>query len=198
MKTPQQTTKQTLKKNRKIAETGIFLALFLGLAYAFAYIPNLEYITVITFLSGLLLGWKRGLFVAIIGEAIFSIANPFGSSLAFPMLLMAQLISFALIAITGASYRSFIPQVIEKKPWLAVFFFGLAGFLLTVSYNVITTIFFTIPSGFTFEQTIASIVSGIPFYLINMIANTISFAVILPIVLRYVNKNYPHYLEKNA
>ncbi|MCK4530307.1 MAG: hypothetical protein KAU44_03950, partial [Candidatus Marinimicrobia bacterium] len=87
MKTPQQTTKQTLKKNRKIAETGIFLALFLGLAYAFAYIPNLEYITVITFLSGLLLGWKRGLFVAIIGEAIFSIANPFGSSLAFPMLL---------------------------------------------------------------------------------------------------------------
>ena len=197
MNSPQKMTKQTLKKNRKIAETGIFLALFLGLAYAFAYIPNLEYITAIAFLSGLLLGWKRGLFVALIGEAIFSIANPFGSSLAFPMLLMAQLISFALIAITGASYRSFIPRVIEKKPWLAAFLFGLAGLFLTISYNVITTIFFTIPSGFTFEQTIASIVSGIPFYLINMIANTISFAVILPIVLRYVNKNYPHYLEKN-
>lgn len=197
MNTPQQTTKQTLKKNRKIAETGIFLALFLGLGYAFAYIPNLEYITSIAFLSGLLLGWKRGLFVALIGEAIFSIANPFGSSLAFPMLLIAQLVSFALIAITGASYRSFIPRMIENKPGLAAFFFGLAGLLLTVSYNVITTIFYAVPSGFTFEQTIASIVSGIPFYLINMIANTINFSVLITLILRYVSKNYPHYLEKN-
>ena len=198
MNSPQNKTKQTLKKNRKIAETGIFLALFLGLAYAFAYIPNLEYITAIAFLSGLLLGWKRGLFVALIGEAIFSIANPFGSSLAFPMLLIAQLISFALISTVGASYRSFIPRIIEAKPGLAAFLFGLAGLLLTICYNVITTIFFTIPSGFTFEQTIASIVSGIPFYLINMIANTISFSVLITIILRYVSKNYPHYLEKNT
>ncbi len=197
MNNQKQTTKQTLKKNRKIAETGIFLALFLGLAYAFAYIPNLEYITAIAFLSGLLLGWKRGLFVAFIGEAIFSIANPFGSSLAFPMLLIAQLVSFTLIALTGAAYRSFIPQMIENKPGLAAFMFGLAGLLLTVSYNVITTIFYAVPSGFTFEQTLASIVSGIPFYLINMIANTISFSILITLILRYVSKNYPHYLEKN-
>jgi len=88
--------------------------------------------------------------------------------------------------------------MIETKPGLAAFMFGLAGLLLTVCYNVITTLFFTIPSGFTFEQTIASIVSGIPFYLINMIANTISFSVLITLILRYVNKNYPHYLEKNA
>jgi len=198
MNIQKQTTKQTLKKNRKIAETGIFLALFLGLAYAFAYIPNLEYITAIAFLSGLLLGWKRGLFVALIGEAIFSIANPFGSSLAFPMLLIAQLVSFAIIALTGASYRGFIPRMIENKPSLAAFLFGLAGLLLTLSYNVITTIFYAIPSGFTFEQTLASIVSGIPFYLINMIANTISFSVLITLILRYVSKHYPHYLEKNT
>ena len=198
MNSPQKMTKQTLKKNRKIAETGIFLALFLGLAYAFAYIPNLEYITAIAFLSGLLLGWKRGLFVALIGEAIFSIANPFGSSLAFPPTLIAQLLSYAMIALTGSLFRLFIPKLLKTKPLLAAFYFGLTGFLLTNIYNIITTIAFTIPSGFTLEQTIASIVSGIPFYLINMIANTISFAVILPIVLRYVNKNYPHYLEKNV
>ena len=198
MNSQQQTTKQILKKNRKIAETGIFLALFLGLAYAFAYIPNLEYITAIAFLSGLLLGWKRGLFVAVIGEAIFSIANPFGSSLAFPMLLIAQLVSFTLIALTGASYRRIIPRIIENKPGLSAFLFGLAGLLLTFGYNVITTIFYAVPSGFTLEQTLASIVSGIPFYLINMIANTISFAVIITLILRYVSKNYPHYLEKNA
>jgi len=194
----QNKTRATLRKNRKIAETGIFLALFLGLAYAFSYVPNLEYITAIAFLSGLLLGWKRGLFVAIIGETVFSIANPFGSSLAFPTLLAAQLISFAVFALTGAAYRIFIPKLIEKKPGLCAFLFGLAGFLLTIFYNVMTTLFYAIPSGFTFEQTIASIISGVPFYLINMIANTISFSVLITLILKYVSKNYPHYLEKKA
>ena len=198
METRMDRTKQTLNKNRKIAETGIFLALFLGLAYAFSYIPNLEYIRAMGILSGLLLGWKRGLFVALVGEAIFSIANPFGSSLAFPTLLAAQLISFAIIALTGASYRAIIPGMIDRKPGLAAFLLGLAGLLLTVIYNVMTTIFYAIPSGFTFEQTIASIVTGVPFYLINMIANTISFSVLITLLLKYVSKNYPHYLSKDS
>jgi len=109
-------TKHILNKNRRIAETGIFLALFLGLAYAFAYVPNLEYITAMAFLSGLMLGWKRGLFIALVGEAVFSIANPFGSSLAFPSLLAAQLISFSCIALTGASFRGFLPKLLEHNP----------------------------------------------------------------------------------
>ncbi|MCF7833338.1 MAG: hypothetical protein K9N05_07180 [Candidatus Marinimicrobia bacterium] len=197
MNSQKSTTKQTLKKNRKIAETGIFLALFLGLAYAFAYIPNLEYITVIAFLSGLLLGWKRGLFVALIGETIFSIANPFGSSLAFPPTLIAQLLSYAMIALTGSLFRLFIPKLLKTKPILAAFYFGLTGLLLTSIYNIITTLAFTIPSGFTLEQTIASVIGGIPFYLINMIANTVSFSVLITLILRYVSKQYPHYLEKN-
>lgn len=191
-------TKQTLKKNRKIAETGIFLALFLGLAYAFSYIPNIEYITVIAFLSGLMLGWKRGLFVALIGEAVFSIANPFGSSLAFPTLLAAQLISFGVFAITGAAYRRFVPRMVAAKPGLSAFVFGITGLFLTVFYNVMTTIFYAIPSGFTFEQTIASIVSGVPFYVINMVANTINFSVLITLIMRYVLKHYPHYFEADA
>ncbi len=194
----QNSTKQTLSKNRKIAETGIFLALFLGLAYAFCYIPNLEYITAIAFLSGLLLGWKRGLFVAVIGETVFSIANPFGSSLAFPSLLAAQLLSFALISLVGASFRIFISNFIKNKPVLAAFLFGFTGLLLTAMYNVITTIFYAITSGFTLDQTLASIVSGIPFYLINLIANTVTFSVLLTLVIRYVLKHYPHYLENKS
>lgn len=191
-------TKKTLNKNRKIAETGIFLALFLGLAYAFAYVPNLEYITAMAFLSGLMLGWKRGLFVALIGEAVFSIANPFGSSLAFPSLLAAQLISFAFIALTGAAYRPSLVGIIKNKPGTAAFLLGLTGLLLTVFYNIMTTIFYAITSGFTFEQTLASIISGIPFYLINMIANMITFSVLITLILRYVMKHYPHYFKGKA
>ena len=191
-------TKQTLIKNRNIAETGIFLALFLGLAYAFSYIPNLEYITAIAFLSGLLLGWKRGLFVSVIGEAVFSIANPFGSSLAFPSLLIGQLLAFSIFALTGASFRLFVKKMINSKtPWLA-FILGLTGLLLTILYNIITSVFYAVTSGFTFEQTVASIITGIPFYLINMISNTITFSILITIVLKYTLKHYPHYLESKA
>ncbi|MCK4812588.1 MAG: hypothetical protein KAT14_01475 [Candidatus Marinimicrobia bacterium] len=193
----QNKTKQILEKNRKIAETGIFLALFLGLAYAFSYIPNLEYITAIAFLSGLLLGWKRGIFVAIIGEGIFSIANPFGSSLAFPTLLAAQLISFTIFALVGAASRLYIPRLVSSKPAMAAVMLGITGLLLTLLYNVLTTVFYAIPSGFTMEQTLASIISGIPFYLINMIANTITFSVLITLIIRYVNKHYPHYFQES-
>ncbi|MFA6618065.1 MAG: hypothetical protein WCT23_03235 [Candidatus Neomarinimicrobiota bacterium] len=190
-------TQEILQKNRKIAETGIFLALFLGLAYAFCYIPNLEFISMMAFLSGLLLGWKRGLFVALIGEAVFSIANPFGSSLAYPSLLVAQLLSFAIFALIGASYRLFIIRVFKRSQELMAVIFGATGLLLTILYNVMTTLAYALTSGFNAKQALATIISSIPFSMIQMIANTISFSVILTYVIKYVIKNYPHFLEKN-
>jgi hypothetical protein len=189
---------QLLIKNRKIAETGIFLALFLGLAYAFSYIPNLEFASAIAFLAGLLLGWKRGLFVAIIGESIFSIANPFGSSLAFPTLLVAQLLAFGIIAISGSLSRSYISAAVKNKPLIIPVALGLTGLLLTLIYNVLTTVSYALPSGFNTEQTIALIISGIPFYLIHLISNTLTFSLLITLVVHYVNKHYPHYFKVAA
>ncbi len=191
--TIRQKTARTLIKNRKIAETGIFLALFLGIAYAFSYIPNLEFITAIAFFSGLLLGWKRGLFVALLGEGIFSIANPFGSGLAFPTLLLAQLLSFSAFALLGAFSRSYIPEMARRKPAVAGIVLGIHGLVLTFFYNVMTSVFYAVPSGFSLEQSAAGIVAGIPFYLINMISNTITFSVLITLLVNYVNKHYPHY-----
>ncbi|MDX9780303.1 MAG: hypothetical protein RBT66_04605, partial [bacterium] len=62
-------------------------------------------------------------------------------------------------------------------------------------YNVLTTLSFTLTSGYDAEQTLATIISGIPFYLVNMIANTVSFSILIVLVLRYVLRNYPHYLK---
>ncbi|MBW6458416.1 MAG: hypothetical protein K0B52_04555 [FCB group bacterium] len=189
----QNKTNQLLQKNRRIAETGVFLALFLGLAYAFCYIPNLEFASAIAFLAGLLLGWKRGLFVALIGEGIFSIANPFGSSLAFPTLLLAQLLGFALIALSGSLCRFFIPKLVEEKPLAAAILLGACGLLLSLFYNIITTVFYAVPSGFDPEQILALIISGVPFYLIHLISNTLIFSLLITLIVRYVNAHYPHY-----
>lgn len=189
------TANKLLKKNRKIADTGIFLALFLGLAYIFTYIPNVEFITAIAFLSGFLLGWKRGLFVAVTGEAIYSIANPFGSGLAYPVMLGAQLISFALFAIIGFIFRYFMLELIERKPGLSSFILGITGLFLSVIYSFFTSVAFAVSSGFDISQTLAGFIAGLPFYIVHFIANTLIFSLLVPYVISYTKKHYPIYFE---
>ncbi len=183
---------EVFKRNKKISEVGIFLALFWGLGFAFLYIPNIEFITLITFLSGLLFGLKRGLIVAIVGEIVFSTLNPFGSGLAFPPLLLAQIIGFAFIAIIGSVFRSFIQFFTDNKITFSIVF-GATGLLLTIVYDSLTTLAFPISSGFDLKQIIATYIAGIPFNLIHIIANTLIFFIILPKILEYVIEHLPEY-----
>ena len=181
---------EVFKRNKKISEVGIFLALFWGLGFAFLYIPNIEFITLITFLSGLLFGLRRGLIVAIVGEIVFSTLNPFGSSLAFPPLLLAQVIGFAFIAIIGFVFRSFIQFFTDNKITFSIMF-GATGLLLTIVYDSLTTLAFPISSGFDLKQIIAIYIAGIPFNLIHIVANTLIFFIILPKILEYVIEHLP-------
>ncbi|MDA3871574.1 MAG: hypothetical protein PF551_04390 [Candidatus Marinimicrobia bacterium] len=183
---------EVFKRNKKISEVGIFLALFWGLGFAFLYIPNIEFITLITFLSGLLFGLKRGLLVAIVGEIVFSTLNPFGSGLAFPPLLLAQVVGFAFIAIIGFVFRSFIQFFTDNKITFSIVF-GATGLLLTIVYDSLTTLAFPISSGFDLKQIIATYIAGIPFNLIHIVANTLIFFIILPKILEYVIQHLPEY-----
>jgi hypothetical protein len=105
------------------------------------------------------------------------------------------LLGFALIALSGALSRLFLPALLKRSPISAALILGTEGLLLTLLYNVLTTLSFTLTSGYDAEQTLATIISGIPFYLVNMIANTVSFSILIVLVLRYVLRNYPHYLK---
>ncbi len=185
---------EILKKNKKISEVGVFLALFWGLGFVFLFVPNIEFTILIAFLSGLLFGLKRGLIVAIVGEFVFSSLNPFGSGLAFPPLLLAQIIGFIIVAIAGFSFRSIMPYFNDNRVKISISF-GIVGLILTVIYDSLTTLAFPISSGFDFKQIIATYIVGIPFYLIHIIANTLIFFVILPQILEYVIQHSPEYFS---
>ncbi|MEA3500498.1 MAG: hypothetical protein U9R41_05730 [Candidatus Marinimicrobia bacterium] len=187
---------ELFKRNKKISEVGIFLALFWGLGFAFLYIPNIEFLTLITFLSGLLFGLKRGLIVAIIGEIVFSSLNPFGSSLAFPPLLLAQVVGFGIIAIAGYVFRGFTQYFQENKIAFSILL-GAAGFILTIIYDSLTTLAFPIASGFGFKQIIATYIAGIPFSVIHIVVNTLIFFIILPKILEYVIQHLPEYFPSD-
>lgn len=183
---------EIFQDNKKISEVGIFLALFWGLGFAFLYVPNVEFITLITFLSGLLFGLKRGLIVAIIGEIVFSSLNPLGSSLAFPPLLLAQVVGFTIIAVAGNIFRGFMPFFPNNKIFFSILY-GATGLLLTFIYDSLTTLAFPIASGFGFKQIVATYIAGIPFNLIHIVANTLIFFIILPKILEYVIQHLPEY-----
>ncbi len=186
------TSSRILAENSRIADTGILLALFLALGFLFLYIPNVEFITLIAWLSGLLLGVGRGLFVALLGETLFSVMNPLGSSLVFLPLFAAQLLGFALIALSGAAGRIWVPKLLERKLLLALFA-GFNGLLLTLLYDLLTTLAFPLASGFTNEQIMAAIIAGIPFVAIHIAVNTAVFSLIVPPLLIQIARFFPRF-----
>ncbi|RKY49493.1 MAG: hypothetical protein DRP86_05175 [Candidatus Neomarinimicrobiota bacterium] len=182
------------ERNRRFVETGVFLALFWGLAYAFLYVPNVEFILFIAFLSGFLLGWIRGVFVALLGELVFSVANPMGSGLAYPPMLMAQLLGFGIVASAGFGLRPVVRNIRTEKKML-IFLFGAAGLVLTFVYDSLTSLAFPLASGFTGPQIWVTYLSGLPFYAIHILSNTLIFAILGPILIQIVTKKYTHYLD---
>lgn len=182
------------EKNRNVVETGVFLALFWAIGYAFLYIPNIEFVTFVAFLSGLILGWKRGAFVALTGEFVFSVANPLGSGLSYPPLLLAQLLGFLFISTAGYLCRNPV-RLIHNEQRILIAFFGAAGFFLSFIYDSLTTLAFPLASGFSLAQVWAVYIAGIPFYLIHIASNTLIFSVLGPVIIHTVYKKYPHYLE---
>ncbi len=165
------------EKNRRLVETGVFLALFWGLGYAFLYVPNVEFILFIAFLAGLLLGWVRGIFVALAGELVFSIANPMGSGLAYPPLLITQLLGFGLVATGGYFLRGLVKMIRNDKKFLMLIF-GSSGLILTFIYDTITSLAFPLASGFSGAQIWVVYLSGLPFYFIHILFNTKIFNIL--------------------
>ena len=76
-----------------------FVAITVVLGYVFAFIPNVELVTASIFLSGYLLGSKKGVLIGIVAEFLFSLLNPYGA--ANPPLLLAQLIAMAIVGYSG-------------------------------------------------------------------------------------------------
>lgn len=166
----------------------IYIAVIIAVGLLFIQIPNVEMITATIFTAGYLLGAKKGLLVALSGELIFSLLNPFGAP--NPPLLLAQLISMGLVGYAGSLlYRmnKYVPSFFTRSLQL-----GIAGFILTLIYDLLTTFSFAIILAETptqiFATTLSGLVMGLPFTFIHLAGNTLIFAIIIPILLNALQK----------
>jgi len=175
----------------RIALTSIFISLSIVLGYMLIFIPNIEVITVMIFLSGFILGKKEGLIVGAFSSFIFCFFNPMGSS-QLP-LLVVQIVYYSLVGLIGAFTSDFIEKrsFFNSKDDLYVYqvlvIFGVIGGVLTTIYSIFSEIagFITISApGVPFS---AYFLMGVPWTIVHIVGNVLGFVFILPGLIQIIN-----------
>jgi uncharacterized membrane protein len=84
---------------RTIALLGVLTAWVAALGFVLSPVPNVELMTLSTFLAGALLGVSGGALVGSLAMAIFSGLNPYG--MAPPPVFVSQVIGLACVGAVG-------------------------------------------------------------------------------------------------
>ena len=160
-----------------LVKAAIFSSTAIGLGFVFMFIPNLEFISVTFFLSGLTLGGYVGAIVGGTSMLVYSGLNPLGSGLIHLPLLISQILAMSTIGILGGFGRITLFNLNSRA---LVPVSGMFGFFCTLWYNGITTLSYPISAGFSFDEALAYSISGILFTLMHLISNTLIFTVVVP------------------
>ena len=169
-----------------LVRASIFCAMAIAMGYSLMMVPNIELITVTIFLSGVTLNLKWGAIVGLVAMAIYSGLNPLGSGLSFPPLFFAQIIGMSLCGIIGGILKPIF--FVKKFSFLKLFLLGLAGFLVTFLYDILTLVSYPLFSGLGFPGIIASLIKGLGFTLLHEISNIFIFLITVPRVVQFLKK----------
>ncbi len=143
-------------------------------------IPNVEFFTATVFIAGFAVGPLFGALTGALAEFTYSFFNPLGAPL--PPTLLAQIMCMAVVGYTGGLWRKRRWQYASQK--VSIILTGLAGFLLTLLFDVVTTLSFVLfAAGLDMAKIAANFAFGMGFYLIHLCANTIIFFTIVPLVI---------------
>lgn len=167
---------------RRIAYTGLFIALTVALGFALIAIPNVEMITATVFIAGWVLGPGMGCLVGALGEMLYSGLNPLGSGFLFPPLLIAQILSLSIVGFMGGLLRrGEVFFLASKAGYIAL---GIAGALLTLLYDIFTTLSYPVSAGFSGAQVWTTLITGIGLSGLHILVNFFIFSVVVPQILK--------------
>lgn len=172
----------------KTSLTGLYIAFCTVTGFLLAPIPNIEMISLTIFFGGYLFGIWPGIIIGGTAEFLYSAFNPWGSGLAFPPLLIAQVTGMMITGAAGGIAGKFVPGRVPSS--LRPFLFAIAGAFVTITFNISVTISSFQFSGFSLEQLRLTILAGMAFSLWHIISNSILFALLVPTFIR-ISRNLP-------
>jgi hypothetical protein len=154
---------------RKLAWSGVLIALAIVLKLPILSVPNVEFLTFVIFSSGYLLGMIEGMSI------YTSIITPYGLP---PLpIALAQILSMALTGFAGGIiyrlellnlFKSFFPYLIM----------GFIGLTLTLVYDLLTNL----AVAYVMGQFIPVMIAAIPFVTIHLLSNFVIFLVFTPLL----------------
>jgi len=168
----------TLLEYRRLSLMALWSGMLVVVGLVFAFIPNLELVTLTAFLGGIALGPRRGLILAVVGEGLFSAMNPIGSGLGFPILFLMQIFAIGLAGLAGG----LVGPLLEKfnSPLIHSLVMAGCGLLLTLIYDLLTALSLPLSSGIIEGTLLGSVLAGMAFFVLHLVSNTLLFAIFGP------------------
>ncbi|MEC7746283.1 MAG: hypothetical protein VYB68_01265, partial [Candidatus Neomarinimicrobiota bacterium] len=113
-----------------LVRAAIFSAVAIGLGFMFMLVPNVEFISITVFLSGLTLGFSWGAAVGASSMLIYSSFNPLGSGLVYFTLLIGQILAMVVIGMSGAAANKIVKNLAPVYQAILAGLFGFIGTLI--------------------------------------------------------------------
>jgi LytS/YehU family sensor histidine kinase len=164
----------------KVSIITILVALCIATNYALASMPNVKAMDFLVFVGGFCFGPLVGAFIGIISWVVYGALNPYGFVL---QVWVATIFSEAIYGLIGGILgRSFASIDFNNNHLSLSVVFGTVAFILTLIYDLITTVVYAPMFG---VPILIAIIVGIPFMVLHEFSNAIIFSVSsVPIISR--------------
>ena len=170
--------------SRSVATLGVFTALVAGLGYALSSVPNVELMSLTTFLCGATLGVGAGALVGGLAMAVYSSFNPYG--VAPPPVFATQVMGLALTGALGGALARCLHS--SSRPRLGRFLVGGGvGFFVTLLYDVLTNLGTAWSMG-VYRNPLPILKAGLLFGIWHVAWNTVLFATCLAPLLAILHR----------
>lgn len=166
-----------------LTRVAAFTAVGVALGMMLSGVPNVELVTAVCFMSGFLLGLWGGVLTGGLTEALFAGFHPMGSSLG--LLLVAQVVGMMITGALGAAVAASCSKRDGLRYGITI---GFSGIVSTLIFDILTNLAFPIMAGFSFSQTLVTLIAGIPFAAIHIASNLLVFIVIVRTVIPRLEK----------
>jgi hypothetical protein len=175
-----------MMSTRQISIIAVMTAACVATNYLLISVPNIKFMDLIVFVSGLTFGATVGSAVGVLTWLVYGTLNPYGFS--FPILFTTSL-SETLYGLAGGILGGLGSPYIVDRGRTHMMTEGLkyatVGFLLTFAYDIITNV----ASAYTLGlPLIPVLVAGIPFSILHEVSNAAFFFLGVTPLLRLIKK----------
>ncbi|MFW9907078.1 MAG: ECF transporter S component [Candidatus Thorarchaeota archaeon] len=173
----------TTGSTRWVAITATMTALAIVGNYSVVFIPNVEFGTIVLFLTAYIFGLQMAFWSTLITSIVFGTLNPWGGFI--PSIWLSQVIGWIYVVIAGSIVGQ--PRKSVYKELFSPIEIGCIGLVVTAIFDFVTNIGYSLTFSVPF---LIALVAGLPFMIVHVVSNAILFASVVPRLHRVISEQF--------